>query len=110
MKRARWFSFSEVDKCTNKFSVSNEIGVGGYGKVKFQFYFIRDDISSYTFLQRSKDEDSKTGFPFTLCRSTKEYSQVDKLLQSKDRRKVHHRVNWNLRLKLSCFPGFITGI
>ncbi|KAG1338207.1 putative leucine-rich repeat receptor-like protein kinase [Cocos nucifera] len=33
LKGARWFSFDELKKCTNNFSVTNEIGSGGYGKV-----------------------------------------------------------------------------
>jgi hypothetical protein len=34
LKGARWFSFDELKKATNNFSQSNEIGSGGYGKVK----------------------------------------------------------------------------
>lgn len=34
LKGARWFSYDELKKCTNGFSESNEIGSGGYGKVK----------------------------------------------------------------------------
>ncbi|KAG6472126.1 leucine-rich repeat receptor protein kinase HPCA1-like [Zingiber officinale] len=33
LKGARWFSYEELKRCTNNFSVSNEIGSGGYGKV-----------------------------------------------------------------------------
>ncbi|KAK6945675.1 Leucine-rich repeat [Dillenia turbinata] len=33
LKGARWFSFEELQKCTNNFSEANEIGSGGYGKV-----------------------------------------------------------------------------
>ncbi|KAG0584160.1 hypothetical protein KC19_3G189800 [Ceratodon purpureus] len=33
MHGARWFSFTEIRKSTNQFSVENEIGEGGYGKV-----------------------------------------------------------------------------
>ncbi|KAJ8500431.1 hypothetical protein OPV22_010983 [Ensete ventricosum] len=33
LKGARWFSYDELRRCTNNFSVSNEIGSGGYGKV-----------------------------------------------------------------------------
>ncbi|KAG7017177.1 putative leucine-rich repeat receptor-like protein kinase [Cucurbita argyrosperma subsp. argyrosperma] len=33
LKGARWFSYDELKKCTNNFSMSNEIGSGGYGKV-----------------------------------------------------------------------------
>ncbi|XP_042443559.1 leucine-rich repeat receptor protein kinase HPCA1-like isoform X2 [Zingiber officinale] len=33
LKGARWFSYEELRRCTNNFSVSNEIGSGGYGKV-----------------------------------------------------------------------------
>lgn len=33
LKGAKWFSYEELKKCTNNFSVSNEIGSGGYGKV-----------------------------------------------------------------------------
>ncbi|XP_022157310.1 probable leucine-rich repeat receptor-like protein kinase At5g49770 [Momordica charantia] len=33
LKGARWFSYDELKKCTNNFSISNEIGSGGYGKV-----------------------------------------------------------------------------
>lgn len=33
LKGARWFSFDELKRCTNNFSVMNEIGSGGYGKV-----------------------------------------------------------------------------
>ncbi|KAK9033018.1 hypothetical protein V6N11_018057 [Hibiscus sabdariffa] len=34
LKGARWFSYDELKKCTNNFSESNELGYGGYGKVK----------------------------------------------------------------------------
>ncbi|XP_010252249.1 PREDICTED: probable leucine-rich repeat receptor-like protein kinase At5g49770 isoform X2 [Nelumbo nucifera] len=33
LKGARWFSFEELNKCTNNFSEANAIGSGGYGKV-----------------------------------------------------------------------------
>ncbi|EXB36891.1 putative leucine-rich repeat receptor-like protein kinase [Morus notabilis] len=33
LKGARWFSFEEIEKCTNNFSAANAIGSGGYGKV-----------------------------------------------------------------------------
>ncbi|XP_038903747.1 probable leucine-rich repeat receptor-like protein kinase At5g49770 isoform X2 [Benincasa hispida] len=33
LKGARWFSYDELKKCTNNFSMSNEVGSGGYGKV-----------------------------------------------------------------------------
>ncbi|XP_056172231.1 leucine-rich repeat receptor protein kinase HPCA1-like [Syzygium oleosum] len=33
LKGARWFYFDEIQKCTNGFSESNEIGSGGYGRV-----------------------------------------------------------------------------
>lgn len=33
LKGARWFSFEEIKKCTDNFSDSNCIGIGGYGKV-----------------------------------------------------------------------------
>ncbi|XP_022152411.1 probable leucine-rich repeat receptor-like protein kinase At5g49770 isoform X2 [Momordica charantia] len=33
LKGARWFSYDELKKCTNNFSMSNEIGSGGFGKV-----------------------------------------------------------------------------
>ncbi|URD92479.1 leucine-rich repeat receptor-like protein kinase [Musa troglodytarum] len=33
LKGARWFSYDELRRCTYNFSVSNEIGSGGYGKV-----------------------------------------------------------------------------
>ncbi|XP_074294393.1 leucine-rich repeat receptor protein kinase HPCA1-like [Silene latifolia] len=33
MKGARYFSFKELQKCTNNFSEDNNIGAGGYGKV-----------------------------------------------------------------------------
>lgn len=33
LKRARYFAFEELKKCTNKFSEANSIGSGGYGKV-----------------------------------------------------------------------------
>ncbi|KAG6473925.1 leucine-rich repeat receptor protein kinase HPCA1-like [Zingiber officinale] len=33
LKGVRWFSYEELRRCTNNFSVSNEIGSGGYGKV-----------------------------------------------------------------------------
>lgn len=33
LKGARWFSYAELKKATGNFSDSNEIGVGGYGKV-----------------------------------------------------------------------------
>ncbi|XP_042450235.1 leucine-rich repeat receptor protein kinase HPCA1-like [Zingiber officinale] len=33
LKGARWFSYDELKRCTNNFSVSNEVGSGGYGKV-----------------------------------------------------------------------------
>ena len=36
LKGARWFSYDELKKCTNSFSMSNEIGSGGYGKVNVQ--------------------------------------------------------------------------
>ena len=39
LKGARWFSFEELKKCTNNFSDSNEIGSGGYGKVKIQVFY-----------------------------------------------------------------------
>lgn len=34
LKGARWFSYDELKKCTNNFSESNQIGSGGYGKVR----------------------------------------------------------------------------
>jgi hypothetical protein len=34
LKGARWFSFEEIRQCTSSFSRDNEIGGGGYGKVK----------------------------------------------------------------------------
>ena len=34
LKGARWFSYDELKKCTNNFSEMNEIGSGGYGKVR----------------------------------------------------------------------------
>lgn len=37
LKGARWFSYDELKKCTNNFSENNEIGSGGYGKVKSKF-------------------------------------------------------------------------
>jgi serine/threonine protein kinase len=33
LKGARWFSYEELKKITNNFSVSSELGYGGYGKV-----------------------------------------------------------------------------
>ncbi|WOK95894.1 putative leucine-rich repeat receptor-like protein kinase [Canna indica] len=33
LKGARWFSYDELKRSTHNFSVSNEIGSGGYGKV-----------------------------------------------------------------------------
>ncbi|XP_050940254.1 leucine-rich repeat receptor protein kinase HPCA1 isoform X2 [Cucumis melo] len=33
LKGARWFSYDELKKCTNNFSMGNEVGSGGYGKV-----------------------------------------------------------------------------
>lgn len=39
LKGARWFSYEELKKCTNNFSDSNEIGSGGYGKVKIQEFY-----------------------------------------------------------------------
>ncbi|KAI7725405.1 hypothetical protein M8C21_018595, partial [Ambrosia artemisiifolia] len=33
LKGARWFSYDELKKSTNNFSVANQIGSGGYGKV-----------------------------------------------------------------------------
>lgn len=33
LKGARWFSYGELKKCTSNFSMSNEVGSGGYGKV-----------------------------------------------------------------------------
>ncbi|KAI6698763.1 hypothetical protein NL676_018882 [Syzygium grande] len=33
LKGARWFYFDEIQKCTNGFAESNEIGSGGYGRV-----------------------------------------------------------------------------
>jgi hypothetical protein len=35
LKGARWFSYEELKKITNNFSVSSELGYGGYGKVGF---------------------------------------------------------------------------
>ena len=34
LKAARWFSFDDLKKFTRNFSEMNEIGSGGYGKVK----------------------------------------------------------------------------
>lgn len=39
LKGARCFSFEELKKCTNNFSEANDIGSGGYGKVRFDFIF-----------------------------------------------------------------------
>ena len=35
VKGVRWFSLKELEKYTKHFSVANEIGSGGYGKVSF---------------------------------------------------------------------------
>ena len=35
VKGVGWFSLKELEKYTNHFSVANEIGSGGYGKVSF---------------------------------------------------------------------------
>lgn len=40
LKGARWFSYVELKKCTNNFSGNNEIGSGGYGKVKISKIFV----------------------------------------------------------------------
>lgn len=34
LKGARWFSYDELKKSTSNFSEMNEIGSGGYGKVR----------------------------------------------------------------------------
>ena len=34
LKGARRFTFEEIKKCTNNLSEANEVGSGGYGKVK----------------------------------------------------------------------------
>ena len=36
VKGVGWFSLKELEKYTNHFSVANEIGSGGYGKVSFE--------------------------------------------------------------------------
>lgn len=33
LKGARWFSYEELKRITNNFSMSSELGYGGYGKV-----------------------------------------------------------------------------
>ena len=35
VKAVGWFSLKELEKYTKHFSVANEIGSGGYGKVSF---------------------------------------------------------------------------
>lgn len=39
LKGARWFSYEELKKYTNNFSIANEIGSGGFGKVRFNLSF-----------------------------------------------------------------------
>lgn len=34
LKGARFFSYDDIKNCTSNFAESNEIGSGGYGKVK----------------------------------------------------------------------------
>jgi hypothetical protein len=43
LKGARWFSFDEIKKITNNFHEDNEIGVGGYGKVRVSHTHISKD-------------------------------------------------------------------
>lgn len=38
LKGAIYFSYDELRKLTNNFSISNEIGAGGYGKVNVQVF------------------------------------------------------------------------
>ena len=39
LKGARQFTFEEIKKCTNNFSDVNDVGSGGYGKVKSDSLF-----------------------------------------------------------------------
>lgn len=56
LKGARWFSYDELKKCTNNFSMSNEVGSGGYGKVNVQMTFAAFLIVLSCF-----------SFSFTIC-------------------------------------------
>lgn len=38
LKKARWFSFDELKRCINNFSMSNEIGSRGYGIVIVEYH------------------------------------------------------------------------
>ncbi|KAF4376885.1 hypothetical protein G4B88_018425 [Cannabis sativa] len=62
LKGARQFSYDELKKCTSNFTSSNEIGSGGYGKVKVQasclssthLIFLKLLFSSFLFLLTGK--------------------------------------------------------
>lgn len=68
LKGARWFSYDELKRCTNNFSVSNVVGSGGYGKVI---------VGSMTNFYEQKLE-MTFFYPTTPFRSIEECFQVDR--------------------------------
>ena len=103
LKGARWFSYDELKKCSNGFSESNEIGSGGYGKVKKQNSSLWSTCLNFA---------SSCFFviTFAFSRFRGACFLMDKQQQSKELNKDQCRVGQSSRLKLSYSLVSITKI